>query len=305
LFHKDFLGVPLPTGSEGDLVNPERPSVVELSNLSPQEKVVGSFVFLRFLIPGIIKLTAGMTSPEGAGIETEKITPDIRRGLVLCGKMLASLCNDVEFGHKDSALIPCNEFLVPYRQTMKNFLKECCEDNSTLIGSGDILSLVCPASDDSLCVRLGESPATTHAKETKASNESIGKLTKKKTKSLRSILDVGKKKSPEEGGETMKSLRSVDDLKSLKDSMGGKKDKGKSKSFSLFNLTSTEDDECPKQTTTERELKEMFNVIFGTLELLDKSFQDYQKSLPPEQQQKFEQKYSSFKEQLTTYTNNQ
>jgi hypothetical protein len=102
-----------------------RPTMgVSLGNLSVAEKVVGSFLFLRFIVPGIMNSPA-ITTPEANGIFLDKITPAMRRGLVLCGKMVTSLCNDNEFGHKDMSLMPCNEFLIPHRQRMKAFLGRC------------------------------------------------------------------------------------------------------------------------------------------------------------------------------------
>ncbi|KAJ3364007.1 Nuclear transport factor 2 [Kappamyces sp. JEL0680] len=99
-----------------------KPSSV-MGNLSVAEKIVGSFLFLRFIVPGRRRrLTAGITSPEANGILMEKITPQVRRGLVLCGKMLTSLCNDTEFGHKDMSLMACNDFLAMYRYRMKEYL---------------------------------------------------------------------------------------------------------------------------------------------------------------------------------------
>ena len=100
-----------------------------LGNLSTSEKIIGSFLFLRFIVPGrTLFFIIGITSPEANGIiMTEKITSKARRGLVLTGKMMTSLCNDNEFGNKDASLIPCNQFLIPYRTKMKEFLSICAE----------------------------------------------------------------------------------------------------------------------------------------------------------------------------------
>ena len=38
---------------------------------------------------------------------------------------MTALCNDKEFGSKDSLLIPCNNFLKPYRYPMKQFIVDC------------------------------------------------------------------------------------------------------------------------------------------------------------------------------------
>ncbi|KAJ3325204.1 Nuclear transport factor 2 [Boothiomyces sp. JEL0866] len=73
-----------------------------------------------------------ITTPEPSTF-TEKITPAVRRGLILCGKMLTSLCNDTEFGHKEQSLMDCNEFLIPYRQNMKEFLYKCCNSGNLVL----------------------------------------------------------------------------------------------------------------------------------------------------------------------------
>lgn len=91
-------------------------------NLSNADKVVGSFLFLRFIVPGNWLLKSAITSPDTNGIIENKISPEQRRGLVLCGKMLTALCNDHDFGHKEMSLIPCNDFLNNYRSVVKEFL---------------------------------------------------------------------------------------------------------------------------------------------------------------------------------------
>lgn len=45
-----------------------------------------------------------------------------RRGLVLIGKILTALCNDVEFGNKESYLVGLNSFLKENREKVKEFL---------------------------------------------------------------------------------------------------------------------------------------------------------------------------------------
>jgi hypothetical protein len=64
---------------------------------------------------------------------TEKITPSVRRGLILCGKMLTALCNDTEFGYKETSLIPSNSFLEKYRSQMKEFLCKSAQSVSFFI----------------------------------------------------------------------------------------------------------------------------------------------------------------------------
>ncbi|KAK6093271.1 hypothetical protein MT418_006599 [Batrachochytrium dendrobatidis] len=84
--------------------------------LTIAEKVVGSFLFLRFFVPAI-------TSPESnALLLAEKLTTPRRRGLVLCGKLLTALCNDIEFGNKEDYLMVFNEYLKDYREAMKDYI---------------------------------------------------------------------------------------------------------------------------------------------------------------------------------------
>ncbi|RKO84838.1 hypothetical protein BDK51DRAFT_39007 [Blyttiomyces helicus] len=83
--------------------------------LTIAEKVVGSFLFLRFLVPAI-------TAPDGYGLVETKVSPQARRGLVLCGKVLTAICNDVEFGRKESYLMPLNAFLREHRAGIKELL---------------------------------------------------------------------------------------------------------------------------------------------------------------------------------------
>ncbi|KAI9002731.1 Rho GTPase activation protein [Gaertneriomyces semiglobifer] len=83
--------------------------------LSVSEKVVGSFLFLRFFVPAI-------TSPETYGLVEGSISPAARRGLVLCGKILTAMCNDVDFGNKEQYLMALNPFLRENREKVKDFL---------------------------------------------------------------------------------------------------------------------------------------------------------------------------------------
>ncbi|KAH6574130.1 hypothetical protein BASA50_010057 [Batrachochytrium salamandrivorans] len=84
--------------------------------LTIAEKVVGSFLFLRFFVPAI-------TSPEtNALLLSEKLTTPRRRGLVLCGKLLTALCNDIEFGNKEDYLMVFNDYLKDYREAMKEYI---------------------------------------------------------------------------------------------------------------------------------------------------------------------------------------
>nr|KAJ3419752.1 Ras GTPase activating protein ira2 [Polyrhizophydium stewartii] len=92
--------------------------------LTVAEKVVGSFLFLRFFVPAI-------TSPEtNALLLSDKLTPQRRRGLVLCGKLLTALCNDIEFGNKEDYLMPFNDYLKNYRDSMKEYINYAASPDS-------------------------------------------------------------------------------------------------------------------------------------------------------------------------------
>ncbi|KAJ3161400.1 Ras GTPase activating protein ira2 [Geranomyces michiganensis] len=83
--------------------------------LTVPEKVVGSFLFLRFFVPAI-------TSPDTYGLIEGRVQPSARRGLVLCGKVLTAMCNDVDFGNKEQYLMCLNHFLRENREKIKDFL---------------------------------------------------------------------------------------------------------------------------------------------------------------------------------------
>ena len=86
------------------------------ARLSISEKIIGSFLFLRFFVPAI-------TSPETHDLLLiNKLTPNHRRGLVLCGKLMTALCNDIEFGTKESYLVSFNTYLRDFRGMMKEYI---------------------------------------------------------------------------------------------------------------------------------------------------------------------------------------
>ncbi|KNC96980.1 uncharacterized protein SPPG_07798, partial [Spizellomyces punctatus DAOM BR117] len=100
----------LPAASRGSFA-----SAKSVGYLSVSEKVVGSFLFLRFFVPAI-------TAPDTYGLVEGKISPSARRGLVLCGKILTAMCNDVDFGNKEQYLMALNHFLRENREKIKDFL---------------------------------------------------------------------------------------------------------------------------------------------------------------------------------------
>ncbi|KAJ3081430.1 hypothetical protein HDU99_005711 [Rhizoclosmatium hyalinum] len=79
-------------------------------SLSLIEKVIGSLLFLRYLVPTII--TPDVIPP----------TPAHRRGLILAGKVLTAASNGVEFGVKEDYMMPLNTNLKEYRYRIKEFV---------------------------------------------------------------------------------------------------------------------------------------------------------------------------------------
>ena len=68
-----------------------------------------------------------MTAPETSGIQLSRMNPSIQRGLVLSGKILTNLTNDVKFGSKEKLMFPCNSVLLKYNQSMHQYLVACSE----------------------------------------------------------------------------------------------------------------------------------------------------------------------------------
>ena len=56
---------------------------------------------------------------------TSNVTPDMRRGLVLCSKMLTLIVNDTEFGIKEKHMSAFNDLLKPFRRTIAQFIRYC------------------------------------------------------------------------------------------------------------------------------------------------------------------------------------
>ncbi|KAJ2321030.1 hypothetical protein IWW52_000999 [Coemansia sp. RSA 2704] len=86
------------------------------SYFTPVETVISMLIFVRFFIPIL-------TSPEAYGLVEEKISPSNRRGLLLCAKVLAVLCNGVSFGSKEPYLMPMNGLIREYRPKLRQFLQ--------------------------------------------------------------------------------------------------------------------------------------------------------------------------------------
>jgi len=47
---------------------------------------------------------------------------DYRRGLILCGKVLTAMCNDVEFGGKEQYMTCFNNFLHEKKFDLQEFI---------------------------------------------------------------------------------------------------------------------------------------------------------------------------------------
>ncbi|ORX61161.1 ras GTPase-activating protein [Piromyces finnis] len=82
---------------------------------SIQSLIIGTLLFLRFFIPAI-------TSPDLYSIVPNKLSMDYRRGLILCGKVLTAMCNDVEFGGKEQYMTCFNNFLHEKKFDLQEFI---------------------------------------------------------------------------------------------------------------------------------------------------------------------------------------
>ncbi|KAJ1660250.1 hypothetical protein IWQ61_000810 [Dispira simplex] len=82
------------------------------------EKVMGTLLFIRFIIPA-------MTSPETFGLPPEP-SSRARRGYVLCAKVIAALCNGIQFGSKESYMSCMNSFLRESRPKVRPYLQHIC-----------------------------------------------------------------------------------------------------------------------------------------------------------------------------------
>ncbi|KAJ2000874.1 hypothetical protein GGI04_003971 [Coemansia thaxteri] len=84
------------------------------SYFSPVETVISMLIFVRFFIPIL-------TAPDTYGIDV-KMSPENRRGMLLCAKFVAVLCNGVSFGAKVPYLVPMNGLLREYRPKLRQYL---------------------------------------------------------------------------------------------------------------------------------------------------------------------------------------
>ncbi|KAJ1969650.1 hypothetical protein H4R35_006079, partial [Dimargaris xerosporica] len=82
------------------------------------EKMIGTLLFIRFFIPAL-------TSPESFGLPDEP-SSRARRGFVLCAKVIAALCNGIEFGTKEGYMECMNAFLRESRPKVRAFLQYIC-----------------------------------------------------------------------------------------------------------------------------------------------------------------------------------
>ncbi|KAJ1665585.1 hypothetical protein EV178_003090 [Coemansia sp. RSA 1646] len=84
------------------------------SYFTPVETVISMLIFVRFFIPIL-------TAPDAYGLDV-KMSPANRRGLLLCAKVLAVLCNGVSFGTKETYLLPMNGLIKEYRPKLRHYL---------------------------------------------------------------------------------------------------------------------------------------------------------------------------------------
>ncbi|PIA18983.1 hypothetical protein COEREDRAFT_6145 [Coemansia reversa NRRL 1564] len=112
------------------------------SYFTPMETVISMLIFVRFFIPIL-------TSPEAYGLIENKMSSANRRGLLLCAKVLAVLCNGVSFGTKETYLMPMNGLIREYRPRLRQFLHTISSGaNNNLASSGSKSELHVSDNDD-------------------------------------------------------------------------------------------------------------------------------------------------------------
>eukprot|EP00301_Raphidiophrys_heterophryoidea_P004993 c12131_g1_i1.p1 GENE.c12131_g1_i1~~c12131_g1_i1.p1 ORF type:complete len:968 (+),score=236.35 c12131_g1_i1:77-2980(+) len=92
---------------------------------SPEDKskLVGGFVMLRFFNPAIVSPETHFLLPPGQ-IPSE----GTRRNLILIGKVLQTLANNLEFGQKEAFMSVFNPFLQQNSARMRSYLEELAHD---------------------------------------------------------------------------------------------------------------------------------------------------------------------------------
>lgn len=153
LLHKDSTNS-IPEKTKGGRISSVK--IDENNKFAVVEKVISSFLFLRFLIPPI-------TTPETYGILPGPITVSQRRGLLLCGKIMTGLCNDVDFGHKEEHLQSMNTFLRQNRHIVKDFIQFVTQDVSNYCLFGDFSVALLTKSFKKNQPIAAASPPTQHA----------------------------------------------------------------------------------------------------------------------------------------------
>ncbi|KAJ1906128.1 hypothetical protein LPJ81_001516 [Coemansia sp. IMI 209127] len=99
------------------------------SYFTPVETVISMLIFVRFFIPIL-------TAPDAYGLDV-KMSPANRRGLLLCAKVLAVLCNGVSFGTKETYLMPMNGLIKEYRPKLRHYLHAISSNASATSIPGD------------------------------------------------------------------------------------------------------------------------------------------------------------------------
>eukprot|EP01090_Pellita_catalonica_P000400 TRINITY_DN1027_c0_g1_i1.p1 TRINITY_DN1027_c0_g1~~TRINITY_DN1027_c0_g1_i1.p1 ORF type:complete len:445 (-),score=46.11 TRINITY_DN1027_c0_g1_i1:89-1423(-) len=83
--------------------------------------VIGGYLFLRFFCPAIL-------SPDGFGVISVPVTPDVRRAYILISKLIQQLANQTQFGAKEEYMIPLNGFLDTHKSQFTAFIDSLTEN---------------------------------------------------------------------------------------------------------------------------------------------------------------------------------
>lgn len=119
LSYKDLLD-----GSDTDSVKKDTPSsstpiqakkfAEDHTFLSLPQRIVGTLVFLRFIVPAI-------TAPDHSPLASNKVDNNVRRGLIQCGKILNGFCSEADFRVKESSQL-INEFIDSHKTIVRDFI---------------------------------------------------------------------------------------------------------------------------------------------------------------------------------------
>ena len=94
----------------------------------PEARVscVGGYIFLRFICPALL-------APKARGVTQTDPPPKTQRALLLIGKVLQNLANNVQF-KKEVHMLPLNSFLTEQQTNLESFFDRMVDIDLSSIG---------------------------------------------------------------------------------------------------------------------------------------------------------------------------